>query len=41
LRVKTVALPSGDRGRPLAAPQLAELDRLFAPPPGPQPLEML
>ena len=24
--MKTVALPSGDRGRPLAAPQLAELE---------------
>lgn len=27
--------------RPLSAAQLAELDRLFAPPAGPQPLEML
>jgi aldehyde reductase len=31
----------GALDRPLDAAQLAELDRLFPPPAGPQPLEML
>jgi diketogulonate reductase-like aldo/keto reductase len=31
----------GALDRPLTAPQLAELDRLFPPPAGPRPLEML
>ena len=44
--LKTVALPSGERVPAFCQgtwtpAQLAELDRLFPPPAGPQPLEML
>ncbi len=53
VRMKTIALPSGERvparaqenigalGHSLTPAQLAELSTLFPPPAGPQPLEML